>query len=390
MAAIALTSSARQWHVYAQTDPLQQSNRSTSHDDFTASSAHTATTAAGVTTDQSPFIHVPNDPRLQQRLNISVDNADLASVVKALQKEAGMVILVDSTIPATRKYTLQTHNIPLGKILESVATQAGVMISSEGGTIVLEPYPNMTINGKTSSFPPRNAPWNDTWGGTRNENSSTFAVPDTSVTPPQIAAAPGNRTLPQQGIDIPAAISPAQVISLGPVSSDAISQLSAVVSAAQPQIPFAGIASTPPGAASPMVVLPTISAQRPTPIVITALSEKTFLVTEAAIGPGKAPGFYITVYHITGSPALKAGEKLEAGPRTFHKSAPGSITVGSLASPEIHFDLLEPKPVAGISTPVSPTIATPAAPARGEATPTVTAPAAGLPSAPTPVGTAPR
>ena len=64
-------------------------------------------------------------------------------------------------------------------------------------------------------------------------------------------------------------------------------------------------------------------------VMVTALSEKSFVVTEPGLGPNREVGVFLTVYRIVGSANLKEGEKIREVSRVFHRSANGGRALSS-------------------------------------------------------------
>ncbi len=258
------------------------------------------------------YKHVPDDRRLTTRVTIKLSDVDLEGVVSRL-KQTGTYIRVEEGLKPGRRFTLYANNVPVGKVLEAIALQANLVVCPWQEGVLLEKCPEMTVNGKTYFFQPSNMPWSDEWdriNGALPTGDQPALSPTTAPLPAAATVAPISTVEPPVpvGVQVPATAVPAPWMN-----------------GAYPGIP------------RPMQYIPNDAFVSPpanireSTILVTALSEHSFVVSESGAGPHNEPGFYLTVYHLMGA-GTKAGEKLVAGPRVFHKSStsPAAVSLDDL------------------------------------------------------------
>lgn len=246
------------------------------------------------------YKHLPADALLHRRVTMKLDDANLDAVVVALQK-AGLPVRLDEGIKPDRKFTLLANNIPVGKVIEAVALQANLVICPQGEGARLERCPEMSVNGKMSFYQPSNMPWSDEWDTPKNFTGvgRTQAL-QSEVTETLTPALPEG-TEPPVPVGTQAPVQGFQYVPANPTLPSGPNTLQ--------YIP------------NDLPVAPPATSVHQVSLMVTALSEHSFVVSEAGTGPHNEAGYFLTVYHLTGI-GTKAGEKLVAGPRVFHKSPP--------------------------------------------------------------------
>ena len=285
--------------------------------------------------------HVPALPALHQRIDVVLNETTLRAAFGMLSKQIKLPIDVDPRVKSTVTVTAEATNVPVYHVLEMIVHQPGtgmLMISPKAGGILIEPYPTREVNGKQTMIMGSNPPWSDAW----YPKSTIAAVASPTFTTQSISpASNGASSLAVTETPILAPASQSGVPTVNPAvatpfgqSTPSFEQPSRLDStqAGPPTAPLAG-APTPqvnPGYPPIIWTEPTQGIYGPPgfelngslSVMVTALSDKSFVVTEPGLGPKNEVGVYLTVYRIEGV-GTKAGESLREVSRVFHRSANG-------------------------------------------------------------------
>lgn len=102
---------------------------------------------------------------LYQPIDINLKEATILQAAEAMAKAGGVNVRVDKAVPADLRISVSARGVPFGTILETLASQAQLMIAPDGKGMVLKSWPTLDVNGMTKVFTGPNAPWSDEWGG---------------------------------------------------------------------------------------------------------------------------------------------------------------------------------------------------------------------------------
>jgi hypothetical protein len=185
---------------------------------------------------------------LRQPVSVQMRDASLQQAGNTLQQAAGIQITVDKDVPPDTRLTVEARQVPLATVLESISTQANLMIRPAPEGIQLSVWPQLTVNGNHQRILGNLAPWSDEWG--------RYPLGD----------APRVELLPQ------AFPSPAPAVGTMP-----------------------GMPGMPPAAA--------LAAGAS----VASLGERLVVVAEPGVEPSGAPGLWLTVYRWDGGRLLKVG-----------------------------------------------------------------------------------
>jgi hypothetical protein len=315
-----------------------------------------------------PTHRVPALAALHQRLDMECNDVPLQQVVKMISRSTSLRVDIDPGVKSTVKLNLFFHNAPIYRVLEMIVHQPGtgmLMISPKAGGVILEPYPTREVNGKQVLNMGSNPPWSDAWDYNTNGGSAAsaaltgtltgtlsrtrdngFSISGSSALPSQVQSGTSIGALPDQSITTsqtpPAAGQPGVGLPNLPVgasqqpAAEGIQVFGGAVAAPSPQEFLGGSTSVPVqepfmGGGGPAAqgflgmgaIAPEgYSLNGTLSVMVTALSDKSFVVTEPGLGPNREIGVYLTVYRIEGQ-GTKSGERIREVSHVFHRSANG-------------------------------------------------------------------
>src|SRR5579871_396922 len=233
------------------------------------------TDEAGISSYLTVYKHTPNVLILQRAIDVDLSNSTVRQAAEAISKASGVLIQVDSKVPAEDRLKVVTQRIPLGTVLEAIAEQTHLAIEPDEHpsgvlNIVLRTWPVMEVNGTKQILVGRNEPWSDDWD--KLPRTVAFPVQDPRGHAPTGNFSPFFSTLPPGGVE--------------PVGRGGM------------VLPYAGMGNG---------------------LTMTALNDHSFVVAEPAFGPNGENGVLLTVYRLDGA-------QLRSVSTAFHKLAIGGTT----------------------------------------------------------------
>ena len=192
---------------------------------------------------------------LSRAVDVKLKDATVAQAAEALSQASGVSIDVDETVPRDLRLTVEARRVPLATVLEAVGKQTNLMISPAGRGVLLQPWPTLTVDGKTTQVATgRISPWSDDWGSPPTQVSGIWAANAPFPTP-------------------------------GPAPAE---------------LPFA----YPPGTSAPAT---------PARVALTTVGDRV-VVAEPGDGPDGAEGVWLTVYQLERDQLKKVGSTFHPSP----------------------------------------------------------------------------
>ncbi|HEY3265316.1 MAG TPA: hypothetical protein VGM37_00200 [Armatimonadota bacterium] len=103
------------------------------------------------------------DSSLQRNVDIQLKNAPIRQVAESLTRSTGIHVSVSEGVSKEARVNLEARHVPLSTVLEGIARQADLIISREDDGVSLGAWPSLTVNGVSTRYKVRNAPWSDDW-----------------------------------------------------------------------------------------------------------------------------------------------------------------------------------------------------------------------------------
>ncbi len=263
---------------HASQDAIEQAEEEVSQKELELASADTAIAKAR---SLAAFRHP---------VDMEAKEATVQQVVATLSKACGIPVKVDPSVPANLRLTVEAHGVPFATVLESIASQANLMIAPpEDGTIgvVIGTWPQLNVNGLKIKYVGPHAPWSNDW--------------DVSPIDPKFLGMTTQFAPQYDGMGTPFGggtfVLPH---SHGAEGGGGLNFNGAMGSTSD--IPFLGgginISGEKPGNA-------------PSAATVTQLGNKGIVVSEPGVGPKGEAGLWLTMYWLNGT-------QLDRGASLFH------------------------------------------------------------------------
>lgn len=320
---------------------------------------------------EAPSVHhIPASPELNTKVNLSLGRASLRKTVRALSETSGIYIRLDGVGDEDAQITIVARQIAFASVLEAIANQCNLMIAPSDNGILLEEWPTLDVNGNKKQFVGPNAPWSDEWDRPevvrKWQRSKSVSARQSGVTVTQVLPSPATvqggptdpvvggpdtQARPGSSVTLAPSTTPLPTLQSGQGPETGV-PLTLQNPGGQPLQPGQGPATTPPVFTGQPAQLPGQDFQAnpgapgqpgfapPTPapgfqegfpgmgssdspryalrgtlsLMVTALSERSFVIAEPGLGPKGEVGVYLTVYRLEGNSLREVSS-------VFHKSA---------------------------------------------------------------------
>jgi hypothetical protein len=110
-------------------------------------------------------------------VDVTLKDATLAQAAEALSRASGIAIRVDAGAGAGQQLTVEAKQIPLSRVLESVALNTNAKIVPEANGILLTTWPSLMVTTRAASRDRRSC----TQGRSRPGATNGVSVPPTAI-----------------------------------------------------------------------------------------------------------------------------------------------------------------------------------------------------------------
>jgi hypothetical protein len=100
---------------------------------------------------------------LAQPVDVSLKSANIRQAAEVLSSASGLKITVDAKVPQNVFVTTEAEGVPVGGVLEVIASSAHLTIVPQDVGIVLRNPGQLRIDGKDVAIDGCNSPWSDEW-----------------------------------------------------------------------------------------------------------------------------------------------------------------------------------------------------------------------------------